>query len=41
MESDDVYVLLKLRWQFFGSLMFRTERLSERVRISMFFALMP
>ena len=35
-ESADVYVLAKLWWQFFGSLTFRT----ERVRISMFFALM-
>lgn len=40
MESTDVYVLSKLRWQFFGSLTFRTERLPQRVRISMFFALM-
>jgi hypothetical protein len=40
MESADVYVLSKLRWQFFGSLTFRTERLPQRVRMSMFFALM-
>jgi len=40
MESADVYVLSKLHWQFFGSLTFRTERLPQRVRISMFFALM-
>lgn len=40
MESADIYVLSKLRWQFFGSLTYRTERLPERVRLSMFFALM-
>ena len=40
METADVYVLSKLRWQFFGSLTFRTERLPQRVRISMFFGLM-
>ncbi len=39
MENADVYVLSKLRWQFFGSLTFRSERLPERVRTSMFFAL--
>jgi len=40
MESADVYVLSKLRWQFFGSLTFRADRMPERVRISMFFALL-
>jgi hypothetical protein len=40
MESADVYTLAKLRWQFFGSLTFRTERLPERIRMSMCFALM-
>ena len=40
METADIYVLSKLRWQFFGSLTFRTERMPERVRTSMFFALM-
>jgi hypothetical protein len=34
-----VYVLSKLRWQFFGSLTFHTERLPQRIRVSMFFAL--
>jgi hypothetical protein len=38
MKSADIYVLSKLRWQFFGSLTFRTERLPERIRTSMFFA---
>jgi hypothetical protein len=36
MESADIYVLSKLRWQFFGSLRFRTDRMPERVRITMF-----
>jgi len=40
MESADIYVLSKLRWQFFGSLTFRTERMPERVRVTTFFALM-
>jgi hypothetical protein len=39
MESADIYVLSKLRWQFFGSLTFRTDRMPEQVRITMFFAL--
>lgn len=39
MESADIYTLGKLRWQFFGSLTFRSERMPERVRITMFFAL--
>ncbi len=39
MESADIYVLARLRWQFFGSLPFRTERLPERIRMSMCFAL--
>jgi hypothetical protein len=40
MESADIYVLGKLRWQFFGSLTFKSERLPERVRLAMFFALL-
>ena len=40
MESADIYVLSKLRWQFFGSLTFRTERMPERVGLTMFFGLM-
>ncbi len=39
MESPDIYTLAKLRWQFFGSLTFRSERMPERVRVTMFFAL--
>ena len=40
MESAGIYVLSKLHWQFFGSLTFKSERLPERLRISMFFALL-
>jgi hypothetical protein len=40
MESADICVLSKLRWQFFGSLTFRSERMPERMRITLFFALM-
>lgn len=39
MESADIYTLSKLRWQFFGSLTFRSEQMPEQVRITMFFAL--
>ena len=38
-ESPDIYTLSKLRWQFFGSLTILHERMPERVRITMFFAL--
>jgi len=39
MESPDVHVLDKVRWQLFGTLTFRQERLPERVRLQMFFTL--
>ena len=40
MESPDVYILSQVRWQFFGTLTFKSERLPERVRLAMYFALM-
>ncbi|MFZ4695945.1 MAG: hypothetical protein ACOYMV_12540, partial [Verrucomicrobiia bacterium] len=38
MESPFVYVLQFVEWQFFTSLTFKSERLPERVRLSVFFA---
>lgn len=40
MESPDVYQLGRVEWQFFGTLTWKSERLPERVRVSMFFALL-
>lgn len=40
MESPDIYILTQVRWQLFGTLTFKSERLPERVRLSMYFALM-
>jgi hypothetical protein len=40
MESPDVYNLAKIKWQFFGTLTFKSERLPERVRLQMWFALL-
>lgn len=40
MEAADIHVLKEVPWQFFGTLTFRKERLPERIRLSMFFALM-
>ena len=40
MESPDVYTLAQVRWQFFGTLTFKSERLPERVRLRMWFATM-
>jgi hypothetical protein len=38
LESPDLHVLRGERWQFFGSLTFKSERLPDRVRQSMFHA---
>jgi hypothetical protein len=40
MESPDIYVLAQLRWQFFGTLTFKKERMPERVRLGMYFAML-
>lgn len=39
-QSADRYLLARVDWMFFGSLTFRQERLPERVRLRMFFALL-
>lgn len=39
MESALTYTLQRVHWQFFGTLTFKSARLPERVRLSMFFAL--
>lgn len=39
MESPDIYLLQSVKWDFFGSFTFRSERLPERVRLGMWFAL--
>lgn len=38
MESPDVYQLTRISWQFFGTLTFASERLPEKIRLSMWFA---
>lgn len=40
MEDPYVYQLSQVKWQFFGTLTFRSGRLPERVRLRMYFALM-
>ncbi len=40
MESPDIDKLRRIDWQFFGSLTFKSERLPERVRLSVYFAMM-
>ena len=40
MESPDIDKLRRIDWQFFGSLSFKSERLPERVRLSVYFATM-
>jgi hypothetical protein len=39
METALIYTLQRVRWQFFGTLTFKSAKLPERVRVSMFFAL--
>jgi hypothetical protein len=39
METGLTYTLQRVHWQFFGTLTFRSAKLPERVRLSMFFAL--
>jgi len=39
METALTYTLQRVHWQFFGSLTFKSVKLPERVRLSMFFAL--
>jgi len=39
METALTYTLQRVHWQFFGTLTFKSARLPERVRLSMFFAL--
>ena len=40
MESPDIHKLRLIDWQFFGSFTFKSERLPERVRLSVYFAAM-
>jgi len=39
MTSATLYTLQRFDWQFFGTLSFKSERLPERLRVSMWFAL--
>jgi hypothetical protein len=39
-ESPDLWVLCGVRWQFFGSLTFKQEKLPDRIRRSMFHAIL-
>lgn len=39
METALTYTLQRVRWQFFGTLTFKSVKLPERVRLTMFFAL--
>jgi hypothetical protein len=40
MVTPELRVLSKIAWQFFATLTFKNERLPERVRLSLFFALL-
>lgn len=40
MEIPEIHVLNRIRWQFFGTLTFKSERLSQRKRMGMWFALL-
>jgi hypothetical protein len=40
MEIPEIHVLNRFDWQFFGTLTFKNERLPERVRISLYYALL-
>ena len=39
-DSPELQVLGKIAWQFFATLTFKSERLPERVRLALFFALL-
>jgi hypothetical protein len=39
METALTYTLQKVHWQFFGTLTFKSEKLPERIRLGMYFAL--
>ena len=38
--NPEIYAVSLIEWQFFASLTFKSERLTDRVRLKMFFALM-
>jgi hypothetical protein len=38
METPEAYQMLRIQWQLFGTLTFKSERLPERVRLAMWFA---
>jgi hypothetical protein len=40
MEAPELLVINKIAWQLFATLTFKSERLPERVRLSLFFALL-
>ena len=40
METAELHVINKIAWQFFATLTFKSERLPERVRLALFFALL-
>ena len=40
MEAPGIYVLSMIDWQLFGTLTFKSERLPERVRLALYFALL-
>jgi hypothetical protein len=40
MELPEIHVLNRIGWQFFGTLTFKSERLPERVRVGLYFALL-
>jgi hypothetical protein len=40
METPEIHILSKIDWQFFGTLTFKSERLPERVRLALYFALL-
>jgi len=39
MEAPDIHILNRINWQFFGTLTFKKERMSDKHRLSMFTAL--
>ena len=40
METPEIHILSRIDWQFFGTLTFKSERLPERVRLALYFALL-